>query len=425
MTTTSFKIHRWSWRAVIWSMLLTVASASAATATLPSHERVALPVDETLTLAAAIDIAYARYPTMAEVLARREQADAWADRGDSLLAGRPSLMLRYQSDRWGPDNGLNEYEAGVLLPLWSWGGRSAVQMLGESMSMETAAAEQAVRWEVAGLLRSSLWNIALAENDLELAEQALKTAERLATSVKRRHALGDIALSDALHAESFFLAAQTTLIEVRAALLDAERVYRTVTGLERRPVFSGEIISSRQDVSPDHPALVFANSEVRRAEARVVVVRETVATGTSLLVGARRERPALGNSYDDSIGITLSIPFGGSSSRQTAISAASRVAASARAAQAREIRALTIAVHEAAHSLNVVHENMVTAAGRMKLVNRHQKMGLSAFEKGEIDLFDLLILQATALDAQRQVTRLIIDEKRQTALYNQAVGILP
>ena len=410
-------------RALVCSVLLLVGSVSAAT--LPSHEHVALPVDDTLTLSAAIDIAYARYPTTAEVQARSEQADAWADRGNSWLADRPSLLLRYQSDRWGSDNGLNEYEAGIMLPLWSWGGRSAVQMLGETMSVESAAAELAVRWEVAGLLRSSLWNISLAENDHELAEQALETAERLTKSVTRRFELGDVALSDVLHAESFYLEAQTKLIEVTATLLDAERVYRSVTGMERRPPFSGEIISDRHEVVPEHPALAFANAEVSRAEAGLIVAQETVATGTSLLIGARRERPALGDFYDDSIGVTLSIPFGGSSSRKTKISVASRAAARARAAQAVQVRALTMELHEAAHSLNVVRENMVTATERMKLVDRHQVMGLSAYEKGELNLFDLLKLQATALDAKRQVTRLIIDEKRQAALYNQAVGILP
>lgn len=404
-------------------MLLAIASASAAT--LPSHEHVALPVDDTLTLSAAIDVAYARYPTTAEILARTEQADAWTDRGSSWLADRPSLLLRYQSDRWGSDNGLYEYEAGVVLPLWSWGGRSAVQMLGETMSLESAAAELAVRWEVAGLLRSALWNIALAENDHELAEQALETAQRLTTSVKRRFELGDVAMTDVLHAESFYLEAQTKLIEVTATLLDAERVYRSVTGMERRPPFSGEIISALHDVEADHPALAFASAEVRRAEADLTVAKETAATGTNLLVGARRESPALGDFYDDSIGITLNIPFGGSSSRRTEIGAASRVAAKARAAQAEQVRALTMALHEAAHSLNVVRENMRTAAERMKLVEQHQVMGLSAYEKGELDLFNLLKLQATALDAKRQVTRLMIDEKRQAAFYNQAVGIFP
>ena len=51
--------------------------------------------------------------------------------------------------------------------------------------------------------------------------------------------------------------------------------------------------------------------------------------------------------------------------------------------------------------------------------------GIEWYEKGEFDLFEVLILQATALEAKRQLTRLIIDEKRQAALYNQAVGMLP
>jgi cobalt-zinc-cadmium efflux system outer membrane protein len=405
------------------ALLLLVVSASAEE--LPGHDHVALSVDNELTLANAIDVAYARYPAMLEAQARSEQAGAWSDRGNSWLADRPSLMLRYQSDRWGSDNGLNEYEAGIMLPLWTWGGRSAVQVLGESMSVESAAAELVVRWEVAGLLRSVLWDIALAENDHELAEQALNTAARLTATVTRRHELGDVALSDVLHAESFYLESQTKLIEANAALLDAERMYRSITGLDRRPPFDGEVISQRQEVMPDHPALTFANAAVGRAEASLAVAEEAATSGTSLLVGTRRERPAFGGEYDDSIGITVNIPFGGSSSRRTEISAASRVAASARAARAAQVRELTTALHEAAHGLSVVRENLATASDRMALVNRHQVMGESAYEKGELDLFDLLKLQATALDAKRQVMRLLIDEKRETALYNQAIGILP
>jgi hypothetical protein len=52
-------------------------------------------------------------------------------------------------------------------------------------------------------------------------------------------------------------------------------------------------------------------------------------------------------------------------------------------------------------------------------------MGELAYEKGELELIDLLKIQATAIDARRQVSRLEIGQKRQTALYNQAVGDLP
>lgn len=415
-----------AWGVAIACMLMfAVGAVSAADAELPSHQHAALPVDETLTMTSAVDAAFALYPTTVELAARSEQADAWTDRGQSWLADRPSIMLRYQTDRWGPNNGLDEYEAGLQLPLWSWGGRSAVQRLGDALSVESDAAGLALRWEVAGLLRSALWGIALAENDHDLAEQTLDTASRLTTSVERRYELGDVALSDVLLVQSSYLEAQTALIEATAALLDAERAYRSVTGLERRPPFLGEVLSQSHDVEPDHPALAFANAEVSRAEAGVAVAESTFKAGTNLLIGPRSERPAFGNDFDDSIGITVNIPFGGSSHRRTEISSAARIAVNARAMRNQQMRTLTLALHEAAHSLNVVGQNLAAASERMDLAERHQAMGESAYEKGELELIDLLKVQATAIAAKRQVTRLLIDEKKQTALYNQAVGKLP
>lgn len=411
--------------AIAVMLLFAVGALASANAELPSHQHDALPVDEALTLTEAVDAAFSLYPTTVELAARSEEADAWSDRGQSWLADRPSAVLRYQTDNWGANNGLDEYEAGILLPLWSWGGRSAVQKLGDSLAIESDAASLALRWEVAGFLRAALWGIALAENDHELAEQALDTAARLTASVERRHELGDVALGDVLLAQSAYLEAQTLVIEATATLLDAERAYRSVTGLERRPPFTVEILSEFHDIEQGHPALAFANAEVSRASAGLTVAEKTVRSGTSLLIGPRSERSAFGSEFDDSFGITLSVPFGGSSHRRTEISAAARIAANARARRDQQMRELTLAAHEAAHGLNVVDQNLASASSRLDIAERHQAMGESAYEKGELELIDLLKVQATAIAAKRQATRLIIDEKRQTALYNQAVGKLP
>ncbi|MCB1845422.1 MAG: TolC family protein, partial [Halioglobus sp.] len=393
-------------------------STSVAFAELPDHEHAALPVDESLSLASALESAFWNYPETLELSAREEQANAWVNRGKSWLADRPSLTVRYRSDRWGPDNGLTEYEAGIQLPLWNWGGRAAVQGLGDAMTHESGAAGQALRWEVARLLRSTLWGIALAENNHELAERALETAARLATSVERRFELGDVAMSDVLLAQSSQLEAQTALIEATAELLDAERTYRSATGLDTRPPFQAEILSTSADVATDHPALTFANTEVIRAEANLEVVRKTLNTGASLLVGPQRERPAFGGMYDDSIGVSISVPFGGSSHRRTEISSAARLVASARSNRDLQLRELTLAMHEAAHGLNVVRQNLAAATKRMDLAERHEAMSASAYEKGEIELLDLLKVQATSIAARRQLDRLMIEEKRQTAFYN-------
>jgi outer membrane protein TolC len=392
---------------------------------LPGHAHAPLPVDSSLTLSGTVDVALAAYPDMVALAARQLEADAWADRGGSWLADRPSMVLRYQTDRLGSDVGLDEYEAGIELPLWNWGGRDATQSFGAALLLEAAFARQALRWEVAGYVRMALWDVALAENDHELAEQSLDTADRLVKLVERRHELGDVALSDVLLAKASYFEFQTALIEASASLLDAERTWRTITGLEHRPGFVPEGLSAVAEITVDHPALEFANAAVATAAADVGMAEETANTGTRVLIGARRERPAYGTDLDDSIGITLSIPFGGSAHRNTEISKAARAASIVRADRNRQVRELSLALHEAAHGLNVVNENIEAASARLEFAERHEAMGELAYEKGELELIDLLKMQASTIAARRQVSRLNIDQKRQTALYNQAVGETP
>lgn len=389
------------------------------------HGHEPLPVDESLSFARVVDEALAFWPSSVEMPARQAQAAAWSRRGNSWLSDRPSFSVRYQTDRFNSDEGMREYEAGILLPLWNWGGRDATSALGDALNVESGAAAQAMRWQLAGELRRVFWNIALATNDHELLLQALTTAKLIADQVSRSHELGDVALRDVLMSQSALLEARALVIEASAALLDAEREFRSVSGMDRRPAFEAENISEHHVVAEDHPALIMINAEIARAEAEYEMIRRTFNSSPHLLVGPKRERAPLANDYDDSIGITMTVPFGGSAHRDVELAAANRVVAQAQATKAEQQRYLTLQLHEAAHSLDVVRQNIDEAAERMSLAARQQEMGQSAYEKGELDLIDLLKLQEISLTAKRHFTRLQIEKNRQTAFYNQAVGELP
>lgn len=404
---------------------LTASLAAADEPVLPEHAHAALPVEATASLALAVDTSFERYPPALELAARAGEAEAWQARGGSLVSGRPLLTFRYQTDRWGPDYGLTEYEAGLVLPLWNPGGRSAVRSVGAAYSEEALAADAAYRWQLGGLMRDALWQIALAENDLESARHREATASRLAGTIRRRYELGDVAEADLLLARAAWLDAQEVVIEAEAGMLDAERTWRSIAGLDWRPPFAAEALAEADDIGPAHPAMALADAGVRRAEAAVTVADRTAAGNPTLTIGPRSERPANSTVYDDSIGITFSVPFGGSSHRRTEVSTALRQAAAARAARAQLMKDLSLGLHEAAHSLNVVAENLDAATERRDLAVRHLAMAESAYEKGEIDLVDLLKSQTTEIDASRQVSRLVIERSRQTARYNQAAGVQP
>lgn len=414
-------------REIVLALLLTavLGGAPAVGAGTEEHGHEPLRVDPSLSIEDVVETSLAAYPGLAVLDARQGEADAWSRRGRGLLGDQPSVLLRYQSDRWGADTGLDEYEAGVELPLWRWGGRSAVQAYSKALASESEAAARALRWEVAGIVRTALWDVALAENARGLAEQSLAGAARLVAAVERRYELGDVAARDLLLARSSYLQYQSALIEAEAALADAERTYSAYTGLERRPEFETETLSPTTGVSAQHPALALADQALASAQANVAVVSKTVTGGPTVTLGTRRERPAFGTSFDESVGVALSVPFGGAATRDTAIASASREVADATALRGRHLRELTLALHEAAHSLAVVRDNLVVAEQNVEIAERQLAMGEIAYEQGEVELLDLLKIKETTVEARRQLARLRIELQRQTAFYNQAVGEVP
>lgn len=123
----------------------------------PVHEHPILSVDPKLSLTAVIDHTIKGYPATIELTAQTKEANAWSARGRGWLADSPALTFRYQSDRLGDNNRLEEYESGIQLPLWRWGAKRATRDLGESMAMAASNNAVALRWSVAGQVRTALW----------------------------------------------------------------------------------------------------------------------------------------------------------------------------------------------------------------------------------------------------------------------------
>ena len=166
-------------------------------------------------------------------------------------------------------------------------------------------------------------------------------------------------------------------------------------------------------------------AELERARSQAALSRRSARGSPTLLIGPRWERPALGSGYDDSIGLTLTVPLPGTAHGRTAAADAGAQAAAALAARDRLRRQLAMALHEAEHGLEVARANSETAGRRAELAERHAEMGRSAYDAGEIDLMTLLRLQESAIAARRARDRFEIEVSRQTAAYNQAVGVLP
>lgn len=161
----------------------------------------------------------------------------------------------------------------------------------------------------------------------------------MSATLARRYELGDVARADVLLAQSTALEKETDLLEAEAVQIDAQRMYASLTGMKHYPEQYSETLSGKKMLDEQHPLLAFAEAELRRVQAAQRYTVRAAKDNPSLLAGPRRERAANDIGVEDSIGISLRIPFGGGAHRGTEIAAANRAVAAATAQRDRQRRA--------------------------------------------------------------------------------------
>lgn len=389
------------------------------------HTHEPLIPDPDLTLEEVIEITLARHPTIAAIDARRSESGALTGAARRWFSAAPALVFSHLNDDPLDARGQQEYQAGIELSLWRAGQKTAARELATSASAQAGAAADLLRWEIAGMLRTTLWDIAGAENSLALARDAVDIAREVVRVVERRIEVGDLPESDGLLARSALLEKEIAAIDREAELLDAERVYRSLTGIDERPVRFGEPRAERDDFDETHPALAFAEAEIERARANRDLTAKSSRGSPSLAIIPRRQRDPLTAYYNNSVALEFRLPVGGERYGAPQRASASRAVAEAQSRQGLLLRELDLALHEAEHELSVVEQSLDVVARRAALAERQWTTGQAAFELGEIELRDLLRLQENLLTARTDVARFEIRQQRTVAMMNQALGELP
>jgi outer membrane protein TolC len=411
--------------ALVLAMLGVATQADGLAAEAEPHSHVAIASDPSLDWETVIAATLSAHPRGAELAARTAEAEAWRARGRQWLAAAPALYFSYLSDSPLDDSGQLEYEGGVELPLWHAGQRRAVQALAESSVAGSTAAAAALRLEVVGLLRGMLWDIEAATVELAAAGDTVNVAQELLRAVELRNARGDLSRADVLLARATLLERQQAVVTAAAKLVDAERSYYVLTGLDRRPTQFAEERSTTTDLGPSHPLLALADADVARAAGQSELVDREARGNIAVTLGPRREYAAFNNVPNDSVALGIRVPVGGTGHAVTTRAAANRLAAGAAAERELLRRRLELDLHEAEHTLTVLDESSALAAERRELAAQQSRMAQTAFAQGEIELRELLRIQESEQGAIRDVQRLTVERQRTIAALNQALGETP
>lgn len=385
-----------------------------------------IEIDPGLSLSTLLEETLQKYPDRLINEALIQQAEALQLRGDSWLAGSTVLALDYADDRIAHDNGTREASAMVEFTVWNWGQRSAAQNVAETAHVAANKQSAAVRLEVARLIRESLWNIALAENRLLQAQNSLAISTQLLKKVERRVELGDLPRADLLLAQTDQLQNKSLLTQAEAEVMHARKSYANLTRTTRVPGNYQESLSPIQTILADHPLMEAINALVDRKQAMIEWTKTTdTINQPKISIGAKTSRDQRGSSDMQSANLGVLIPFGHSTYDAPEIAAAHLELNQVLSQREHLHRLLEKNLHEAEHALEVNRAELTIATELKLIAEQHLKMMEISFEAGEINLLDLLKIQARSLEAIRNAKEQEVKLQRNIAYYNQAVGVLP
>ncbi|MFN5745484.1 MAG: TolC family protein [Methylococcaceae bacterium] len=382
--------------------------------------------DERLSLRQVVDTTFERYPNNALISAFQEEVTALDQRSSSWIAGFPMLYLQYIDDALITNYGVSEIQSGYQMPLWMWGQREASQKVADQARKSAEKYIHALKHEIAGLVRDTLWSLRLAENRLTLARQIYDVAEKLTAVVQRRVELGDLARADVLLAESDQLEKKTLLVQAEAELMHARKAYQNLTRMDRAPLRFDEVQSALKHLDERHPSMAAANASVERAQAEVEFTRlSKQGNQPSVLLGTDSTSVDTQRTYGTGTNLVVQVPIGGDDWNAPQV-AQSNLLLNEKIAQRETLwRQLEKALHEAQHNLEVDKVALTIAERRKSIAETQLDMSRIAFEAGEIALIDYLKIRSSAYAAiQDHAQRLILVQK-DTAVYNQVVGVTP
>lgn len=144
-----------------------------------------------------------------------------------------------------------------------------------------------------------------------------------------------------------------------------------------------------------------------------------------VLLNVQNVKGAFDTTFNDSVGVTLRVPFG-DDAHAAPIKVAAEVGVGNAIAERETLKLeLEAAMHEAEHNLSVSCVEQTIAARQFEIAQERLKLAQKAFQLGETDLVSLLRVQAQNFESERAFTARRIQVQWDIAPYNQTLGVLP
>ncbi|MDD4965927.1 TolC family protein [Halothiobacillus sp.] len=358
-------------------------------------------------------------------------------RANGILAGAPVVDGLYRSDRLMSDFGSTEMQLGVRLPLRRFGQSDAWRSLAEQSALNARTRTEANRLVLLGELRQMAWGWRQAEVELATAKERNRIMQRDLAAVTKQFKHGEAAEVDRMSVESRALAVQEAVTAAQMQLDTIQTRWQQLTGTSQLPSDLGQVTSTEQALlnnpelnTPDgllaqQPLLRQMASEVGMSTARIDAERAAGAGAPEIGLGVKRDRGDRGIPYDNSLQLTLSIPFGGQKYRDPALAEMAQQRATAQVALIKNTQQILGEVMALRQRIAAWPSRLAQLDRRAALSEKTLTLKQKALRLGELDWTSLLVFERDTAEARLQARLAHIAYRADQSSLKQTLGLMP
>lgn len=371
-----------------------------------------------------IESASVRNPDLVALESRGDAISARQRAAGSWTPGAPTFTAGYSTDQVFKDRRQRDATAGISTPLWLPGEGTASQHVADTEKSRMSAQIAITKLKIAGQVRDSLADFAIAKAELAVAEQRLRDGRSLEDDTARRVRARDVAEANLLLAKAERIAADGEVREKRVSLEHARIEFNSLTGM-------APIVAALDDNAPmeakelNHPRIEDARGALEVARANQALAKIQTRDSPEIGLIARRSRDTFGTVYNNSLGVEIKIPFSSetrNAPRQAMAQAEFNEAMALRISVEREISAeqqkARLAYENAIAQRDLASERAKTLTKQVALVNRGQK-------GGEVSFFDVIRARTLGYEAEATRARAEVNVSKARGRLNQSFGMIP
>jgi len=390
-----------------------------------SAEETQLQQSSAVTLSSLTDNVYQRLPAHHNELAQQQKINANSALAQATFADVSTISLNHQNDVVGSNNGMQEWDGTVAMPLWFPNQKQQQYSLSDKMTAELPAYKQKLRLDAAANVRELLWNVIQADNETKQAYQVWQTSQKLERDVAARVKAGEMAGTERLLAVTNALDMHSQYLLKQAELDHALTSYRAITREQNLPINYEEALSDKKVIDQNHPTLNILDQQINTLRTKQDLAQFNGAVNPSLLLGVRHDRGgAQGDQFNTSVGVGISFALDNKVYRNPTIANAAKELADAEIVRQQLERALNIDLFAQQHALETKQQQLKLVTEQDTVTQQYLALQQRAFNLGEIDLVSLLRSQELANKSNYQKKALEVDIKRTIVMINQALGII-